>query len=275
MDVERAIDELYAVLSEDFIAERDAMVAAARKAGDGKAATAIGKLRRPSRSAWLVNQLVRHRGDEIDQLLELGAALRDAQQALAGDDLRRLSTQRRSVVSALARDARTLAATLGQPVNEAVQREVESSLDAALTDPEAAELVRSGRLTTALRHSGFGTGFDQSGASAVKKPARKALATVDDSADLRKAVAAARADVKEAEKRERSEAASLTAAATRREKTVRRVAQLEEDLAHARQEDSAAADEVRTTHRRHEVAAKATSAARQKQQRAEDALNKK
>jgi hypothetical protein len=280
MDVDRAIDELYALPPEDFIAARDELVATARKAGDGKAAATIGKQRRPSRSAWVVNQLVRQRGEEVDQLLDLGDALRDAQQALAGDDLRRLSAQRRSVVSALARDARAVATELGQPVNEAVQREVEASLDAALADPTVAELVRSGRLTMALRHSGFGSGFgggSEEGAvrTSATRPARKAPAGVDDTAELRNAVTAARAEVKEADKHERAEAAALTAASARREKTVRRVAQLEEDLAHARQEDSAAADEVRKAHRRHDTAAKSANAARQKQQRAEDALDKR
>ena len=275
MDVERAIDEMYAVPPEEFITVRDQQAAAAREAGDAKAAAALAKMRRPSRSAWLVNQLVRHRRDEVERLLDLGSALRDAQTALAGDDLRRLSAQRSSVVSALARDARQLADELGHPVNEGVERDVQSTLDAALADPDAAEQVSSGRLTTALQHSGFGTDFGETaGRPAAKKSARKGDAHVDDVAQAQQALAATRADVKEAEKRERAEEANLASAAARREKTVRRVAQLEEDLAHARQEDSAAADDVRAAHRRRDAATKAASAARQKQARAEEELRK-
>lgn len=275
MDLDRAIDDLYALPPEDFTAARDAQVAAARESGDGKSAAALRRVRRPSRSAWLANQLVRHRGEELDQLLDLGSALREAQNALAGDDLRRLSAQRRSVVSALARDARELADELGYPVNEAVVREVESTLDAALADHEVADQLRKGRLTAALQHSGFGTGFegttDRPRAKA-RTPARQTVDQDDSLPQARAALTAARSDVKDAEKHERAEEAKLASAATHREKTVRRVAQLEEDLAHARQEDSAAADAVRAAHRRRDLAAKAANAARQKQARAEERL---
>jgi hypothetical protein len=223
----------------------------------------------------VVNQLVRHRRDDVDQLLNLGSALRDAQKSLAGDDLRRLSAQRSSVVSALARDARQLAEELGQPINETVEREVRSTLDAALADPAAAEQVRNGRLTTSLQHSGFGTGADEiAPRRATKQTARKSDVQTDDSVEAKKALAIARAETQEAEKRERAEEGNLAAASARREKTVRRVAQLEEDLAHARQEDSAAADEVRVAHRRRDAATKSLNAARQKEARAKERLDK-
>ena len=275
MDVDRAIDELYTLPPEAFTAARDELVAAARRTGDAKTATSLRKLRRPSRSAWLVNQLVRHRRDPVDQLLDLGLALRDAQKALAGDDLRRLSAQRSSVVSALTRDARRLAEELGQPVNETVGREVRSTLDAALADPAAAEEVRSGRLTTSLQHSGFGTGVDEiAPRRAAQKTAPKADVNAVDAAEAKSALAVARTETQEAEKRERGEEARLATAAARREKTVRRVARLEEDLAHARQEDSAAADEVRVAHRRRDAATKSVNAARQKEARAKERLDK-
>ncbi|MDX6285795.1 MAG: hypothetical protein QOG53_1280 [Frankiales bacterium] len=275
MDVDRAIDELYALPPDDFTAARDEQAALARVSGDATSAAALRKLRRPSRSAWLVNQLVRHRGDAVDQLLDLGSALRDAQKSLAGDDLRRLSAQRSAVVSALARDARQLAEELGQPVNDAIAREVETTLDAALADPAAAEQVRSGRLTTSLQHSGFGTGADEiASRRPAKKPVGKSDAPADDGAEAKKALSVARAETQEAEKRERAEEANLAAASARREKTVRRVAGLEEDLAHARQEDAAAADDVRSAHRRRDAATKSLDAARQKEARAKERLDK-
>ena len=53
------------------------------------------KLRRPTVSAWLVNLLAREDGGQMDELLELGQSLREAQRALDGDRLRELSAQRR------------------------------------------------------------------------------------------------------------------------------------------------------------------------------------
>ena len=59
MDLEQAADELYAVSPDDFIAQRTALVGEARAANDRALAKEIGQLRRPTRSAWLVNILAR------------------------------------------------------------------------------------------------------------------------------------------------------------------------------------------------------------------------
>ena len=100
---------------------------------------------------------MRQRGDEVAALLDLGAALRDAQARLATGDLRRLSQQGQQVVSALGREARQLAADAGQRVGDAAVREVEDTLHAALADPAASDAVRAGRLTSALSYAGFGS----------------------------------------------------------------------------------------------------------------------
>src|ERR687883_513776 len=119
-------------------------------------AAAIGALRRPSLAAWVVNALVRHRADEIEQLLALGEALRSAQEGLAGDQVRALGRQRQQVLAAVGRQARALARELGHPVSEDVGQEVEQTLGAAMADPEVAEAVRSGRLTSPSSYAGLG-----------------------------------------------------------------------------------------------------------------------
>ena len=100
--------ELYGLPISEFTAARDREAAAARQAGDRALAGESKKLRRPTSGAWLTNQLVRQRGDDVAALLDLGAALRDAQARLATGDLRRLSQQGQQVVSALGREARQL-----------------------------------------------------------------------------------------------------------------------------------------------------------------------
>jgi hypothetical protein len=98
-DLESAAAELYALPPGEFTARRSALAAQAREAGAAGDAKTIAALRRPTVSAWLVNQLVSGdagSGDEsgdgpgegvgavadIDELESLGAELREAQAAL-------------------------------------------------------------------------------------------------------------------------------------------------------------------------------------------------
>src|SRR5215467_11801768 len=153
-----AAEELYALSPGDFTAARDERVAQARTSGDRDLARAIGALRRPTVSAWLVNQLVRESGDRVDELLALGESLRRAQQDLAGEQVRELSAQRRRLVAALVADAKRLAERDGRPAGLQVEREVEATLQAALADADAAAAVRAGCLASPLSYAGLGVG---------------------------------------------------------------------------------------------------------------------
>ena len=172
MDLDTVADELYGLAPAEFTPARDARVAEAVRAGDRGLAAAIKSLRRPTRSAWLVNTLVRQRREQVDELLDLGDTMREAQQQLAGEELRQLSRRRHEVVSALAQQAREVAREAGQPATDEMVLELESTLEAALADPAASEAVRSGRLTAALSYSGFGS--VDPGASAVAGTRRRA-----------------------------------------------------------------------------------------------------
>jgi hypothetical protein len=156
VDLETAADELYALSPDEFIERRQQLVAEARQAGDRTLATQIGKLRRPTRSAWLINLLARQEADDVSALLELGAALQDAQQRMAGDELRQLSAQRRKTVDALARRAVELGRDHGYSAPDGAIQEISQTLQTALGDPEIAELVRGGRLNQAVTYGGFG-----------------------------------------------------------------------------------------------------------------------
>jgi chromosome segregation ATPase len=155
--LEAVADELYGLPASEFTSARDSRVASARQAGDPQLAGEIKKLRRPTASAWLTNQLVRERRQEITALLELGSALRDAQAQLAGEDLRRLSQQGQQIVTALGREARQIAVDREVRVADDTLREVEETLHAALADPAASAAVSAGHLTAALHYAGFGS----------------------------------------------------------------------------------------------------------------------
>lgn len=148
--------ELYALPPEEFIAARDAAV---RAAGSRERAAAIAGMRKPTVAAWLVNLLAIHRPELLAGLAELAAELRTAQRELRGSELRSLSTQRRATVAALVDEARRLAIeakpALGRGVGLPLA-EVESTLQAALAEPDAADLVRSGRLVRTIEYAGFG-----------------------------------------------------------------------------------------------------------------------
>ena len=55
-DLESAIDDLYQLPLEAFVAERNALATAVRKAGDRAAADRVKALAKPSATAWAVNQ---------------------------------------------------------------------------------------------------------------------------------------------------------------------------------------------------------------------------
>jgi hypothetical protein len=158
VDLDEVAEELYALRPGEFVAARTEAARRARAAGDRALAGDIGGLARPSTAAWACNALVRDHPDEIAGLVGLGDLLREAQQTLAGDELRQLGTQRSRLLAALTRRARAGAAGRGSPLSDAVADQVEETLRAALADPAAGEALLAGRLTTALSPRGLGFG---------------------------------------------------------------------------------------------------------------------
>jgi chromosome segregation ATPase len=145
-------DHLYAEPLGGFTAARDA---AARSAADKELASRIKALKKPSTAAWAVNLLVRREAGQIDQVLELGTSLRQAAESMAGDDLRALTRQRRQLTHALADTARELAHEHDVRLTAAVVDQVEGMLTAAMLDPVAAQVVRSGLVLTAFTSTGI------------------------------------------------------------------------------------------------------------------------
>jgi hypothetical protein len=269
-------DELYAVPPDEFIGARDAAVAAARERGDRDLAKAIGRLRRPTKAAWLANLLARHRSAQLDGLLSLAAGLADAQRSLDGTALRQLSSKRHQLVAAMAREAGRLAQEAGDPAAESVLRELQGILDAALARPEVAEQVRSGRLTRTLSYTGFGPETDPDAVSVPQaRPAppdaapepEPAAAPAEDGARLerlraerdRRAEALTAAEDEEAEARATQDAdeSARDEAVAAREEARRRVAELTAQLEAAREQERTAVTAARDA----ETAAKASARA--------------
>jgi hypothetical protein len=142
--------ELYQADPDDFMSRRQELVARARDAGQTAAAKQIGALRKPTRSAWVVNRLVRADPEVTARLAGLAAELRDAGQSMDGGRIRELSAARARLVDELTRQAFD---DLPAPP-AAVREEVSATLDAALADPEVAASL--GTLVRAAQYAGFG-----------------------------------------------------------------------------------------------------------------------
>jgi hypothetical protein len=151
-----AAAELYAGDPAGFIRRRGDLSAQARASGEGAAAKAIASLRKPTRSAWVVNRLVRTDPDAASRLTALGDDLRAAGRSLDGRRLRELSQARRDLIAALTRQALT-GAGLCDPA-EALREEVIATLSAALADPQVAAELAAGALVRPVERSGFGFG---------------------------------------------------------------------------------------------------------------------
>lgn len=217
-------DDLYALPLADFTPARDAL--AKEHKADKPLAAAIKGLRKASVAAWVVNLLVRRDPDQVDQVLAVGAALRDAQDNLDATQLREFTKQRRQLTASVTTAARRMAREEGVRTTQAVADQVEATLTAAMLEPDAAKAVRSGLLVTAIAATGLGD-LDLGGAVAVpealgfsatarpvpapdptRRPQLKVVPDPDADAKARKAaderVAEARAVLGEAEKEHRS-----------------------------------------------------------------------
>jgi hypothetical protein len=154
-ELDEIVRELYVIPPTDFIAARNELVRRARAAGSRQIADQLQQLRRPTRSAWLVNVLASDAA-AMQRLSALGRQLRDAQTGLAGAELRTLAEQRRHLIADLMGRAQAYADEAGVRLTPPVLSEVQATLQAALVDLAGAMTVRNGRLVRPLSHSGFG-----------------------------------------------------------------------------------------------------------------------
>jgi len=143
-------DTLYAGPIAGFTAARDA----AAKAASQELGARIKALKKPSTAAWAVNLLVRREADQIDQVLALAESLRVAAASMDGEELRTLTRQRRQLTAALTTSAAQLVREYDVRLTPALADQVEGTLTAAMLDPVAAEVVRSGLVVTAFTSTG-------------------------------------------------------------------------------------------------------------------------
>jgi hypothetical protein len=160
--LEDAKAELYEADPDGFTARRTELAGHARDAGEPTVAKQITALRKPTRSAWVVNRLVRSDPGVRSRLDALAA---DLGEAADGARIRELTTARARLVDELTRTA--LAGVPAPPA--ALREEVTATFDAAIADPEVA--ARLGTLVRAERYAGFGPGSFTAAPPSSKEPA--------------------------------------------------------------------------------------------------------
>ena len=236
-------DDLYALAPERFVPERNALAKALRGEGKRDQAAAVAALRRPSATAWVVNQLVRGHPERMAELFEAGDVLgRTQRDAIAGHGdrqaLHAAGERERAAVATLV-DA---AGAEYEPTRAVIER-VADTLHAAALDDQARAMVREGRLERELRHVGLGV--DAGGAVAPGESGAVAERVVARRGEGPRELAEARrvARVAEGEARRRAERATRAAevAQERRDRAVQALSEAERLLAQSRADAEAAA----------------------------------
>ncbi|MDA0185466.1 hypothetical protein OJ997_34485 [Solirubrobacter phytolaccae] len=194
-------DDLYALPLEAFIGARDALAKETRKAGDRETAARIAKLPKPTPAAWAANQVAREHPDVIAALLDAGAALRAAQDAvLAGggaEHLRTATQAERAAVDDVMRAAVDLKPG-GKALSRAMADRLRTTLRAAAGDPDLRAALSAGRLTGEAQAGGAwpfaldsGADLTELAPATKRKPKQPAKTNEDDDAAAREAEARA------------------------------------------------------------------------------------
>jgi hypothetical protein len=146
------LDELYRESPEKFVAARDALAKELRAAGEQEAATRIGKLRRPSAAASLINRVALGSSELVAEFGEASRGVAEAQErALEGEtgapeEWRAAAARERDSIEAVSAAAAELARDSGRPVSKPTLELVAETLRAAASDPELRDRVLRGRL---------------------------------------------------------------------------------------------------------------------------------
>jgi hypothetical protein len=144
------VDELYGLPLEEFTEARNRVIRQLQERGDKEGANRVRSLRKPSLTAWAVNQLARRHQDELRELMDL----RDKLASGDASAFRSASTEQRKLVASLTDHARPILEESGHPASRPTMDAISKTLLAGGTETERDQIL-SGRLTRELAPSGF------------------------------------------------------------------------------------------------------------------------
>jgi hypothetical protein len=165
------VGSLYRGPLEAFTGARNELAKALRADGEQKAADWVKGLKKPSRAAWLVNQLPERKPDLVKRLLEVGEELRGLQEKLiAGsadpEELRGAARREQDAVDELLKCAAEIGREHG--VGGQILERVGETLQAASADPDVSRAIERGRLEREQRASGLGLAGAGAGAASTR-----------------------------------------------------------------------------------------------------------
>jgi len=213
--------ELYTADPDGFTARRSELAERARDAGEPAVAKKITALRKPTRSAWVVNRLVRSDPEVGSRLDRLAGDLREAS---GGSRLRDLTAARARLVDELTRTALE-----GLPAPPASRRVAVPPPGAAPPPPPGGP-PSLGTLVRAARYAGFGAFAPAADGSAP--PPRKTKPPAEPAAERE---ARRQERIKEAERAASDADRDLESALSAERDLEDSVRRLEAELAGARQ----------------------------------------
>jgi hypothetical protein len=225
--------DLYGLPLEEFTKTRDELAKELRKKGKKEAADEIKALRKPSVSAWMINQLARRHPQEMRALVKAGDNLRKAQRsAVSGRDpevLREATRSHRDRLDDLTFTARHELDAGGQTLQRVAQ-----TLRAASIDKQASKALLAGTLATDVEQAGFGPLLSEvparRPAKAKPKPRKAPDRTREQAAKLRRQLQEARKGAREERRRADAAAREAERAKKNAEKAEAQVDELEAQL---------------------------------------------
>jgi hypothetical protein len=163
---EQAFQKLHQTRLDEFVAARKRLAAELRAKGDAAGAAELAKRRRPTASAWTVNQLYWRSRDAFDEMVAAAGRVRRGDLGATGAYREAIATLRKGAEGILKGD--------GHGVTEAVLRRVTATLAAVAVngfDPDA-----PGTLVADRDPPGFeaaGTGGARRAEAREREPARR------------------------------------------------------------------------------------------------------
>jgi len=265
-ELETAVVAVYRGPLEEFISRRDALAKELRAAKRREDADRVKALRKPSRTAWVLDNIVHEDPSVLDQLT---AAIRAAQTVHSGADLRAALDNVRTAIRDVAAAGARVAIRAGQPIDSSA---LVTAVHAVIGETSAFNDLRAGRLVEVPA----GGGLDILSAITISVPsppsvapsqpiaapipappnaAASAESTREAAQKAERAIAAARADLQRAE-------ASLATAREQSDRAAQSVRETqatldaaEQALSHAQSEAQARRIDVDRARRDAETAA--------------------
>ena len=139
-ELEAAIVDVYRGPLEGFVSRRDALVKELRAAKRREDADRVKALRKPSRTAWVLDNIVHEDPTPIEQL---SAAISAAQTVHSGADLRAAMDNVRAAIRDVAAAGARVAIRAGQPIDASA---LVTAVHAVIGETSAFSDLRAGRL---------------------------------------------------------------------------------------------------------------------------------